>query len=201
MNENRRAVALKAASKIVLSCSLLACAQTTAPPASGAGVSSGVTPAPNASAAENAKDVCPADGTVAFTAKLHGIDAWNGRTAHLVAFAGNQQRFSAVRPVSSGIVEVTCATAFVDGRKTNDAPSAAMYIDVNADGRCDAGDVGVLARRYAATLERPFVFDLTPDQEGAPPEARPPKEELVPVERVLQGPYANGHTFCGDYFP
>lgn len=141
-------------------------------------------PAPNEHAAENTKDACPSDGTVAFTVDVRGIEIWNGRAAHIAAAEGNERRFSAVRIVSSGTVQTTCATAFVDSQKTNAAPSAAIYIDANHDGRCDAGDVGTVAHRYAVFPENPFVLNAAAN-------------ELVPIER-LEG--RSGRAFCDDYF-
>src|SRR5665213_4295161 len=133
---------------------------------------------------ESTGDVCPTDGKVRITAHLRGLDAWNGKTAHVIAGQGfDQRRFSAVRPVSSGAVEATCATALGDSAVTRSSPSAAMYIDVNADGRCDAGDVGVKTSRYAVSADAPRLFD----GEGA-----------FPVEQLQEG---NNWTFCEHYFP
>lgn len=136
---------------------------------------------------------CAGDAQLDFVVSGHGLEAWDGARVAAAALENDMNAgidVPARRPVllSSTIADGAFALSCDRSLSENYGyPSYALYVDVDGDGRCSAGDVGYQMQLYGWNDSVADDLDTS---------------ELYPLDAGGLGPAigADASDFCGSYF-
>ena len=140
---------------------------------------------------------CLNDGDSPFGLVATQLDAWNGKTARVVATEaiksvpdGSRFAVDAHRVITNGMFMAACPKAL---KLDAGYPAIAVFIDVTGDGKCGPGDVGVETQQFGWSGE---------DLQGAT--TLPVTNSGITLSWTdtanLQGRLNTMQSFCASYF-